>query len=121
MVRIGSLDRRLSFQRRARDTDEQVIVDEFGHPSGEWEEITEVWGNVRPIGTREALQAKALAATLTHTIAVRYRALLDQPLEASNWRILCGTRIWNILGVRDLEDRRRFLIFDVEEGTVDGN
>jgi head-tail adaptor len=42
------------------------------------------------------------------------------PLEADAWRIVYGSRFFNISASRDVDEDRRFIEFDCTEGSING-
>lgn len=105
----GQLNRRVIIQRTSAG------LDAYGQPSLGWTEIATVWANIKPIGGREKLRAMAFESTLTHTVLVRYQAALVPAVEADGWRILYGSRIFNISASMDMGDKRRYIVFDCIE------
>jgi len=116
MDKIGRLDKRVSIQRRS------ATKDAYGQELDSWTTIAQVWAQVKPLGGKERMRNSAMVveSILTHTITVRYSASLMPPLEADAWRILYGTRIFNITASRDVEEDRRFIEFDCTEGSING-
>jgi SPP1 family predicted phage head-tail adaptor len=112
----GRLSERVTIERRTQQPGD------FGHPVDTWAPVVcTVWANVMPIGGRERMAANAMQASLTHTVLVRWREELMQPLEAPRWRIRHGSRFYNIQGLRDVDSARRWIIFDCQEGGADGH
>ena len=74
---------------------------------------------MRPIGGKEAqrqydlekVRPFGVESILTHTVAIRYDVRFLPPKTVDAWRISyvtpAGTRIFNILAARDLEEGRR--------------
>lgn len=119
---IGRLDKRITIQRRS------ATKDDYGQQLDAWSEVATVWANVKPkvkpSGGREELRAMAIEPELTYTVVVRYTASLLPPIAAAAMRISyqtpTGTRLLNITAARDLDEERRFIIFDCTEGSLDG-
>lgn len=110
------LNRRLTIERRAQ------APGGFGHPVDLWTPVVPaVYGSVRPLGGRELIAAQAVQAALTHTIMVRYQPALAAPVQTAQWRIVYGSRRFNVLSSREFNDDRRFIIFDVQEGGADSH
>jgi SPP1 family predicted phage head-tail adaptor len=116
MDKIGRLDKRVTIQRRS------ATKDSYGQELDSWTTIAQVWAQVKPLGGRERMRNAAMVveSILTHTVTVRYSETLMPPLEADAWRILYGSRIFNITSSRDVEEDRRFIEFDCTEGSVNG-
>ena len=116
MDKIGRLDKRITIQRRSS------TKDSYGQEIDSWTTIAQVWAQVKPMGGRERMRNTAMVveSILTHTVTVRYSDTLMPPLEADAWRILYGSRIFNISTSRDVEEDKRFIEFDCTEGSVNG-
>lgn len=116
MDKIGRLDKRVTIQRRS------ATKDSYGQELDSWTTIAQVWAQVKPLGGKERMRNAAMVveSILTHTVTVRYSATLMPPLEADAWRILYGSRIFNISTSRDVEEDRRFIEFDCTEGSING-
>jgi len=115
---IGRLDKRITLQRRS------AVKDDYGQELDTWSDVATVWGNVKPIGGREKLRAMAIGSHLTHTVATRYNLALLPPIGVAAMRISyptpAGVRLLNITAARDLDEERRFIVFDCTEGSLDG-
>ncbi|MGQ3001291.1 MAG: phage head closure protein [Hydrogenophaga sp.] len=111
----GQLKRWVSFERRDQ------APGAFGQPIDSWALIVAVWASIKPLGGKEQLAAMAVQAQLSHTILVRYRPELMQPVAAAQWRIVYAGRHFAILGVREVNDGRHWIIFDCQEGGADGH
>lgn len=117
-MNIGHLDKRITIERRS------TTLDAYGQQLDAWTTVANCWANIRPIGGRERIAAMQTQADLTHTVAVRYNIHLLPPQEISAYRIIyqtpAGERIFNITSVRDVDESRRFIVFDCVEGPRDG-
>ena len=113
-MKIGRLVHRIQVQRRS------ATLDGYGQEANTWTTIATVWANVRPIGGREKLRAMALESELTHEVTVRYSDALMPPTQADAWRILYGSRIFNITAAMDVEEERHWIKFDCTEGGANG-
>lgn len=115
MIGAGKLRHRISIEAPNAGRDDFGQITEAA-----WATLATVWADIRPIGGREKLRAEAIGATLTHTVAVRYQSILMPPLQACGWRIRYGARMLNITAARNHEERNQWIIFDCEEGSLDG-
>lgn len=111
---IGRLDKRITIQRRSN------TLDAYGQQVNQWTDIATVWANVKPIGGREKLRSMVVESLLSHTVMVRYSALLMPPTLADGWRIVYGTRIFNVTAAMDLDEARKWIVFDCTEGSEVG-
>lgn len=62
------------------------------------------WAMIKSLTTRELLQAQQIHAEMTHEVWLRY------PLNVSpKDRVTFGERIFEILGVQNIDERNRFI------------
>lgn len=118
MIHSQQLTQRLSIERQP------LAATSF--QARQWKPVATVWGSVKPVRSREDLQADAMQATLTHSVIVRWSPLLDVPTGAAQWRITYNKagqqRVLAIVGPgRNLQDRNQWLAFDCIEGVADGH
>lgn len=69
-----------------------------------------VWGAILPDHSREFFDANKLNPEITGVIRIRY----DSRVTPKH-RVKLGARQWDILGVRDYEERRRVMLLLVRE------
>lgn len=115
---IGKLNKRITLQNRS------ATLDDYGQELNSWSNVATIWANVKPISGREKLRSMAIESTLTHTIAIRYNVRFMPPTTVDAWRISyitpAGNRIFNITSARDVDEDRRYIIFDCTEGNEVG-
>lgn len=63
-----------------------------------------VWGSLEPISAREAQLSTGLESESTHEAHIRYRSDV-----ASDWRVSFRGRVFEVAGLEDLDERRRYL------------
>lgn len=110
----GRLDKRITIQSRSSS------LDAYGQQVNTWSTVLECWANIRPMGGSERLQALAMESQLSHTVAIRYNPLVMPPTTADAYRVLYGSRLFNIVAVRNLDEANHWLILDCTEGTLNG-
>lgn len=69
-----------------------------------------VYGALMPEHSREIFDAHKLNPEVTGVIRIRYDSRVTQ-----KHRVKLGARQWDILGVRDYEERRRTMLLSVRE------
>ena len=114
MSNIGRLDKRITIQRRS------ATLDAYGQEINAWSDIATVWANIKPVGGRERLRGMMVEGFLTHTVMVRYSAQLMPPKQADAWRIVYGSRVFNITAAMDVDEAHERIIFDCTEGSEVG-
>ena len=99
-----------------------TLLDGFGQESVSWVDLVTVYANIRPTARLmpERVAAMQTVPDLTHTVAVRYQASLLPLVQATSWRIVYGSRIFNIFHARLIDEANRFIVFECREGTYDG-
>lgn len=117
-MEIGKFRHRISLQSRS-DT-----LDDYGQQANTWTTVATVWAEIRPVSGREKMRAMAMESELTHTVAIRYDVRFLPPKTVDAWRIQyvtpAATRIFNINAARDVDEGRRYIIFDCTEGSETG-
>lgn len=97
---------------RHRVTLEQLVrvADAGGGFAETWDDVAELAADIRPADGSEAVEADRLAGSLTHQIVLRYRAGVVPAM-----RFRKGARVFQILSVVDVDERRRWLKCFCEE------
>jgi SPP1 family predicted phage head-tail adaptor len=80
------------------------ISDEGGGFTESWEEVAELWADVRPVSGFERVEADRLSGTVSHAIALRYRSGVTPAM-----RFRKDSRVFHILAAIDVEERKRWL------------
>lgn len=106
-TRIGALRHRVTFQTLTRTADTQ------GGYTSSWADMVvnpTVWGEVTPAKTYERFFSQQIQYQRTHQVIIRYRDDLTQEM-----RMLFDSRIFQIKSIRKPDERKYFLIIDLEE------
>jgi len=98
-VRAGLLRHRVVIQRAT------LTKDSVGGDVESWGTLAEVWGEVRPLSGREALEAQRITSTASHFITIRYRTDVT-PLMRVVWR----GRTFEISQVQNADGRDVMLV-----------
>jgi len=105
----GKLNRRIMIQKK------YGTLDAYGQEELVWQDVKSCWANIKPITTRSKMRMAAQESSITSTIAIRYdRDLLPLNIH-DNWRIVYEGRVIMIVAAQDLDDARRFIIYDCVE------
>lgn len=78
-----------------------------------WQNVADLWGEIRPATGREKLEAMQLQAAVTHRVTLRYRAGVTAAM-----RLLYENRSLNIRVVLNRGERDRWLDILAEEGAA---
>lgn len=103
---VGSLRHRLTFQSLSNSTDSQ------GGQVTTWGTYATVWGLLEPRAAMEVRFSEAIQYRRTHVAWVRYRS--DLTFNTS-MRISFDSRTFQIKGIRRPDERKFFLLLDLEE------
>jgi SPP1 family predicted phage head-tail adaptor len=95
---IGSLRDRLRLEAPL-DAD-----DGAGGTTRTWQTVATVWGRIVPIGAGERVAADRLEAHADHRVTIRWRADVT-----ARMRFVAGTRVLEIRGLSDIDERHRHL------------
>ena len=106
-VEIGEMRNRIIIQSQTR------TADSMGGFTVAWAEFKTVWAKVEPMSASQVFWARHLEHRVTHRITMRYLAGVT-----SDMRISFGSRIFHIKGIRNIEERNRFMELVAEEGAA---
>ena len=96
--RIGAMRHRLVLESALR------AADGGGGVTETWSQVAEVWAAIIPASGDESLGGEAPRGQLSHTIHIRHR-----PGVSPAMRFRLGARVFEILAVVDVGERRRRL------------
>jgi SPP1 family predicted phage head-tail adaptor len=80
------------------------VADEGGGFTESWVTVATLSADLRPIGGDERYETDRLAGRITHEVSLRYRAGVVPAM-----RFRKATRIFHIVSVIDVEERKRWL------------
>ena len=113
-IRGGTLRKRVQIQQRA------TTQDSTGQQSTVWTTIATVWADIESMTARELVAAQSVNMEATHTITVRYQAIFAQPKIVATYRALYNSRVFNISGMDNVEERNALVVLTAAEGLNDG-
>jgi SPP1 family predicted phage head-tail adaptor len=103
MSSVGSLNRRVTFQRST------VSYNDFNEPVETWATLAEVWVNRRDASAGESYRAQEVGGQLSIRFTIRYSS--DVATINPRDRVLYNGGVYNITGVRETK-RNRWLEVD---------
>jgi len=103
-IRISDLKHRVRLEQPVR------VDDGGGGGAITWVLVAEFWAAVVPMSGREGLEADALSADIAHIIYCRYRDDVEL-----TYRLVLGSRIFEIRSIANMNDAKRFLKIECEE------
>lgn len=98
-MRAGTLRHRVILQSPAGSRDA------VGERTTTWTNVATVWASVGPLTARELIAAGQPMSEVSHRVRVRHSATIAA-LDGS-WRVLFGSRVLVIQGVRNIDERDR--------------
>ena len=107
-MRSGSLRHRIILQSPTGSRDA------VGERTTTWTDVATVFASVNPLSVRELLAAGQTQSEVSHRVRLRYSSALAA-LDAS-WRILFGSRVLVIQGVRNIDEQKREFELMCSEG-----
>lgn len=113
-MRAGDLRHRAILQQQVSTRDS------FGQAVQTWAPIATIWCQISPLSGREAFLAQQVQSEVTHQIACRYRPEFAVPKIVATYRILFGTRVFNIGSSINKDERNREMTLSATEGLNDG-
>jgi SPP1 family predicted phage head-tail adaptor len=104
MIAPGELRHRLTLEAPVE------TPDGAGGVTRSYAAVTTLWAAVTPLSARGAVEAAALAATVTHRIIIRGRTDVT-----ARHRLREGTRVFRIVALRDPDGSGRFIEIQAQE------
>jgi len=106
----GALDRRGTIQQ------ETVSRGASGQPISSWSDVATVWFLMLNQSGREVVAQREVLAEMTHVLKIRYR-----PGVTAKMRFVYGSRTFDILSVRDMNEGHVEMLLDCKEGRSQGS
>ena len=103
-MNAGELRHKITIQELQR------VPDGYGGYTETWNDIAVVWAKIQPLRGNERYQAQQVSSALSHKIILRY---LDG--VKPQMRVLCGSRIFHVVSVINVEERNEMLELLCEE------
>jgi SPP1 family predicted phage head-tail adaptor len=114
MLSAGMLRRRVTIQQRAS------TQDSFGQQAITWADVQTVYAHIESLSGNQLTQAQSIYSQTTHKVTVRYQAFLADVKTVGSYRILYGTRIFDIGADLNVDERNRVIELLCSEGLNDG-
>lgn len=105
-AQAGALRHRIELQQATESRDA------IGGVNRTWATTATVWGQVTPMTSREVVANAQVVGRITHFIKIRQYATLK-----TTWRVKYGGRIFNISGIRNIDERGKVMVIDAIEET----
>ena len=93
------------FRHRLTLQSKTVTRNAYGEEVITWTNEKTVWGSIEPLSGREYFQAQQVQSKVTHKVSIRYYTGLR-----TDWRILFGSRIFDIVSALNIEERNREMV-----------
>ena len=107
MSRVGKMRYRVKLQSPTNTTDAG------GGISQVWGLVSNLWADIKPVGGTETYRQGQVQESTTHEVTIRYRSDIY-----TKYRILFGTRAFNIKHIKNIEERDRYLLLSCVEGVA---
>jgi len=95
---IGVLRHRVVFQTKTKQDDG------YGGSQISWQDAFSAWALIEPLSARERFEAMSVQSGVSHRVYIRYRADVNTEM-----RIKYGDRIFEIDGILDIGEQKKFL------------
>lgn len=104
-ISIGRLRQKVTLEKASE------TADGAGGCAIAWSSLASFYADIRPQGADEAYRQGKVQDKLTHRIYCRYRADIK-----TEYRLKYETRYFNIKGIKNIDERDRFLELTCSEG-----
>lgn len=113
-MQAGLMRKRLVLQQRSSAQDgygQQVIA---------WTTIATVWGEIESLSGQQLNKAQSIYNDVSHRVTVRYQSLLSDIRQVGSYRILLGSRVFDVGASLNVDERNRTVQLLCGEGLNDG-
>ena len=114
MIRAGDLRRRITIQQRS------TTQDGFGQQAVTWTDLLTTWAHIESLSGNQLNKAQSIYSEVTHKITVRWQLALNDIKVVGSYRILYGTRIFDVGADMNVDERNRVIELLSKEGLNDG-
>ena len=108
------------FRKSVKFQTRDGAVDSYGQQVTTWTDAFTTRASIEPLSAREVFAAQAVQSEVSHRITVRYRSQLANPTAVAAMRVLYGTRVFNIVGALNINERHGIVEISASEGLNDG-
>lgn len=109
-LRGGTLTRTIQIQSRS------TTKDSFGGQTMTWTTLKTVYASIEALAGTERLAAQSFSTDVSHKVTIRYDAMFADPRQVATYRILYGTRIFNIEAAMNIDEANRVIELLASEG-----
>lgn len=113
-MRAGALRHVVEIQQRSS------TIDSLGDVSDSWTTVVTDRAAIRPLSVREMMAAQAIQSEVTHQITLRYRSEYANPVTVAPLRVLFGSRVFDVSGAMNIDERNREVRLMAREGISNG-
>ena len=114
-IKAGQLRHKIEIQAQSETRDAgggmTLVWTKIANSSGDANE----WASIEPLSGSELIRGMQLQSPVTHRITIRYRKDLSY---LTQYKVVHGSRIFNIKALRNLGERNRYIEMLAEEGTA---
>lgn len=114
-IRIGDARQRVTVQQRS------TAQDAYGQQVTSWNTLFTTWCRIETLSGSQLDRARSIYNYSTHQVTMRWRAALDDVRAVGSYRLLYGSRIFDVGASMDATERNREVILLCNEGLNEGS
>lgn len=114
MLSAGLLRRRITIQQRS------IAQDAAGQQQITWTDLATVWAHIESLSGAQMVKAQSIYSATTHQITVRWQTIFNDIKKVGSYRVLYGTRIFDIGADLNVDERNRVIQLLAKEGLNEG-
>jgi SPP1 family predicted phage head-tail adaptor len=114
MISAGQLRKRVTIQQRTS------TQGGFGEQLKTWTDLATVWAHIESLSGGQLAKAQSVYSETTHKVTVRWQSLFTDIKSVGSYRVLYGTRIFDIGADLNVDERNRVVELLCREGLNDG-
>lgn len=113
-MRAGDLRHVVQLQQR------DALQDGYGQQARTWTTLTTLYVDIQPLSGVQLERARSIYNETSHEVHVRFQPMLADIRQVGSYRLLFGSRIFDIGGSMNLGERNREVVLLCKEGLNDG-
>lgn len=97
---------------------QSTAQDSMGGQVTTWSTLLTTRAAINPLSAIERSASQAIATDVTHQLTMRYHPLLADPVLNATRRVRYGSRLFEIRGTLNVDERNRTVMIEAHEGLV---
>lgn len=113
-MQAANLRKRITLQQRSSSQDG------YGQQLTSWTTLFTAWAAIEPVSGAQLDRARSIYNETSHKVTLRWRAQLNDIRVVGSYRILYGSRVFDVGASMNQDERNRTVVLLCDEGINEG-